>query len=451
MVVSEVRDFLEQMGYQVQTTITHREHMQLWREWYRGKVDAFHNYKVYTGVKEVKKTKKSLGMAKKACEDWADLLLNEKVKITIDSMQEHLDGILKENDFREQANVLLEKTFALGTGAFVEYKSSDINNNCCINYISADMIFPLRIANGRIVDVAFASEISNGKYYVNIHEKKGDKYRIENIIISSKRYGKYQISELPKGIENVYYSPVPLFQIIKPNIANNSDMDEPMGLSVFANATDEMMDVDEKFDSYFNEFQLGKKRIFVDPSSINVVPTVDNENTKPVFDPDDIAFYGVAGLGEDNKRKIEQTDFDLRVEQHSLGLQDSLNLFSDKVGFGTNYYVFKEGKIYTNTTDIISSNSKMFRRLKKHEIILRRALEELVRAVLYISVGQVYSGIITIDFDDSIIEDKEAERKQYKEDVALGAMSLLEYRMKVYNEDKNTAQSMLPQQADVMQ
>ena len=93
----------------------------------------------------------------------------------------------------------------------------------------------------------------------------------------------------------------------------------------------------------------------------------------------------------------------------------------------------------------------MFRRLKKHEIILRRALEELVRAVLYISVGQVYSGIITIDFDDSIIEDKEAERKQYKEDVALGAMSLLEYRMKVYNEDKNTAQSMLPQQADVMQ
>ena len=66
-------------------------------------------------------------------------------------------------------------------------------------------------------------------------------------------------------------------------------------------------------------------------------------------------------------------------------------------------------------------------------------------------MGQVYSGIITIDFDDSIIEDKEAERKQYKEDVALGAMSLLEYRMKVYNEDKNTAQSMLPQQADVMQ
>ena len=39
MVVSEVRDFLEQMGYQVQTTITHREHMQLWREWYRGKVE----------------------------------------------------------------------------------------------------------------------------------------------------------------------------------------------------------------------------------------------------------------------------------------------------------------------------------------------------------------------------------------------------------------------------
>ena len=34
-------------------------------------------------------------------------------------------------------------------------------------------------------------------------------------------------------------------------------------------------------------------------------------------------------------------------------LQDALNLFGDKVGFGSDYYVFKEGKVYTNTTDII--------------------------------------------------------------------------------------------------
>ena len=78
MIVSDIRDFLEQLGYKVEVSGLHREHMALWREWYRGKVDSFHNYTVYNGVKEVKRTKKTLGMAKKSCEDWADLLLNER-------------------------------------------------------------------------------------------------------------------------------------------------------------------------------------------------------------------------------------------------------------------------------------------------------------------------------------------------------------------------------------
>ena len=34
-----------------------------------------------------------------------------------------------------------------------------------------------------------------------------------------------------------------------------------MGLSVYANAVDEMKDVDTKYDSYENEFVLGRKRI----------------------------------------------------------------------------------------------------------------------------------------------------------------------------------------------
>ena len=209
-----------------------------------------------------------------------------------------------------------------------------------------------------------------------------------------------------------------------------------------------MQEIDEIFDSYFNEFQLGKKRIFVDPSVVNVTVPVSGPNVRPAFDPDDVSFYGLNGMGE-NGEKIEQTDFNLRVTEHSQALQDALNLFGDKVGFGSDYYVFKEGKVYTNTTDIISSNSKMFRRLKKHELILERALKGMVRAVLHIA-GSGYTGDIQVDFDDSIIEDKAAERKQYKEDVAAGIMSPVEYRMRVYGEDKATAESMIPEQNDVM-
>ena len=60
-------------------------------------------------------------MAKKVCEDWADLEFNEKVSITTDNEETNkkLQKILDDNDFWILCNQGIEKTFALGTGAFV--------------------------------------------------------------------------------------------------------------------------------------------------------------------------------------------------------------------------------------------------------------------------------------------------------------------------------------------
>ena len=58
---------------------------------------------------------------------------------------------------------------------------------------------------------------------------------------------------------------------------------------------------------------------------------------------------------------------------------------------------------------------------------------------------------ITIDFDDSIIEDKETERKQDLQDVSIGVMSLEEYRAKWYGETVEQARENLPEQNQVME
>ena len=42
--------------------------------------------------------------------------------------------------------------------------------------------------------------------------------------------------------------------------------------------------------------------------------------------------------------------------------------------------------------------------------------------------------ILTIQFDDSIIEDKVTERQNDRQDVAMGAMGVAEYRSKWYGE-----------------
>lgn len=48
------------------------------------------------------------------------------------------------------------------------------------------------------------------------------------------------------------------FVIDRLNIANNIDPDNPMGISVYANAEDVMQGIDIVYDSYINEFVLGR-------------------------------------------------------------------------------------------------------------------------------------------------------------------------------------------------
>jgi hypothetical protein len=52
---------------------------------------------------------------------------------------DRLTEILWANNFQTRANRLLELSFALGTGAFVEYKNAD--GDVVIDYIRADMIY----------------------------------------------------------------------------------------------------------------------------------------------------------------------------------------------------------------------------------------------------------------------------------------------------------------------
>ena len=207
-----------------------------------------------------------------------------------------------------------------------------------------------------------------------------------------------------------------------------------------------MKGVDIAFDSYVNEFVLGKKRVMVKPSAQQYL---DGE---PVFDPDDLAYY-VLPEDIESGAAIQPIDMKLRTSEHTQGVQTQLNLLSSKCGFGETYYRFDGGNI-TTPTQVISENSTMFRTIKKHEIILESAIKELCRIILHLGNTAMGAGLnedaeVTIDFDDSIIEDKTTERNNDRQDLAAGIMNPWEYRMKWYNEDEATAKKMLPKMEDM--
>ena len=180
-----ILDLIKTLGFTVLDADMY-EYISLWREWYRGQ-NKFHDYLQYNGRKQVKRTRATLNMAKKLCEDWANLLLNERAEIVIENeaTSSLLRNILTANNFRVQSNRLVELAFALGTGAFVEYKSG---NNIVIDYIRADMIYPISCENGMITESIFGSEkIIDGKkcIYLNFHLLKNGKYTIINRLFDS--------------------------------------------------------------------------------------------------------------------------------------------------------------------------------------------------------------------------------------------------------------------------
>lgn len=458
----DVKKYLNNAGYDTVDTSFYSL-IRVWKSWYEGNVNKFHRYKVYNGKNHIRCRRLSLGMAKKVSEDIADLLLNERVQITIqDEMtSKFVMGVLNDNNFSVIGNDYQERKAYTGTVAYVPYldnieASEDgvvipgDKGKIKINYVSASNIYPLSWCNGYISECAFVfpKVIKSKKYaHIQLHILRDGMYVIENHVVEcTAGAGREVPVEKWSGLngfetmsEKIYTgSSERQFVIDRLNIANNSDRDNPMGVALFANSLDVLQGIDTIYDSYINEFILGKKRIFAAPELMGT-----DALGNPVFDPDDVVFYQLPeDYLKDGGKALVEVNMKLRSEEHEKAINDNLNMLSLKCGFGQNHYRFENGSIQT-ATQVISENSDMFRTVNKHELILGPVLDELIRIIA--RLGWILGANtdpdteIVVDFDDSIIEDKQAERQSDRQDVSMGAMTLIEYRAKWYGETEEEA------------
>ena len=427
--------------------------MEVWKQWYKGHVDKFHKYKIYSGKKQLDMERKTLNLPAKVCQRWADLLLNEKVEINVadEYTQTALDRILKQINFRVRGNNLLETAYALGGGFFVQYWDGEKTNQ---KYITQEYMYPITYDSGRLTEAAFSSKKTiDGKTYVYLETHLKDPqtglYVVDNALLKTNdaKYG--DAGGLVEVDEQFYAdhgiipkwqttSATPLFQRIAPNVANRDDFNSPWGTSVYSGALDICASCDVIYDSFFKEFLLGKKRIFVTDgvANINYVKNGDEVETVDVFDPNDEVFYRIPDQ-DDGAPPIQPVDPALRVGDHASAIQTQLNLLSQAVGFGSDGFKWDVGGI-TTATQVISQNSEMFRTIKKHEAVLEDALIDMARGLLYVEAvfggdaGINLTAEITVDFDDSIIEDTAEVKRQAMMEMGAGLISKAEYFRQVY-------------------
>ena len=435
-VVSVIQDFTGK------TIVADTGYTELWYQYYQGNVTGFHNYLEYNGIKDIDCTRKTLNMPKKICEDWANLLLNEKTDVVVgnDEQQQQLDNLLNSVNFWVKGNEGIEKSFALGKGALVQ--SVDEAGNPHLQFVNGLKIYPITIEHGKITECAFVNSGSR-ETIIQIHTKgENGNYDINTLIYEKQQNTMADdIGSLVQHLTLNTGSNLPWYQIIKPNIANNIDINSPLGISIYANALDNLQGVDLAYDGFCEEMRLGRARIFVNKDLVRY----DENGETPTFDNNEVGFYYGGSTDNDKVKPFEFYSPTLRVENYFNGINNALNLLSAKVGFGENHYRFDQGGIST-ATQIISENSEMFRTLKKHEILLNDVIIEACKVLMYIHntfKEDVFkfdlSANIEVKFDDSIIEDKETMKITDRQDVSMGVMSKIEYRMKWFNEDEETA------------
>jgi len=450
-------DFLTKTyGYNPDIKDAIKSYVEQWKSWYKGNVKSFHNYYIYNGKTKNKQTRYTMNMAKEISEDWSDILWSEKCEISFknEKSQKQFDELTDDLDLYAVINQALEKSGALGTeGAVVsvydliedeDTMQLDVSDaKTRVDLVDFDNIYPLSWDNKGIYDCAFGSVMyKNGKKYVILSVHKRDdngKYKIINHLFQETNGNLTEITE-EQDVKKEFdtKSDVKWFSIFEPLLTNNLFENNPFGISHYANAIDNLKAVDMAFDALKNEVKDGRRRTFVSAEMLNY----DDGTQRLTFDPEDITIYQLPkGATKDDMIQNDSTDF--RTGQLIETLNTALNILGSKVGFGENHYHF-DGSNLSTATAVVSSNSKLFRRKKKLEIGYESAIYDLVQAICYASSKfgkyNIDANDIVVQFDDSIVEDKEAESNRALRELGAGVISKAEYREKIFGETKEIAE-----------
>ncbi|KYC72301.1 phage portal protein [Heyndrickxia coagulans] len=439
--------------------------IEIWKSLYHGRLaqlydSPFHETKwMSVDGTHHKRWRATMGMPKVVAQEMAKLVFNEKCVINIsvsgnDSIEEQLNEILENSHFHKLFQGKLEAMFAMG-GLVIKpyYKDGSIH----FSFVTADCFLPVQSTNDHIEAGVFLNVTRKGKKFYTLlewHTWDGPTYVITNELYESDTEGSlghkvslsilYPDIEPETRIENLTH---PLFVYIKPNLANNFDLDSPLGISIYANAIDTLKSLDVAFDSFQREFILGKKRIMVPQQALRTVVDPATGQMVRYFDVEDEVFKAYADT--DNEDKIQDISVELRVQEHIDAINALLNILASQLGFSAGTFAFTGGASVATATQVISENSQTFRTKNSHETVIEAGLKELVHVlvemmVLYGELSSIPDEIdVTVDFDDSIAEDRIQNANFYMTLVAAELMPKVEAIRRIFDLTEEQAQEWL--------
>lgn len=417
----------------------HYKRVEMWKALYSGYCKDIHDVKFHT-IEKGTKTRKlhSLKMPKVISQELAKLIFTEKVNINIDN-EKYSDNIhkaLNDSRFYKVFQSKVENMFALG-GLVLKAQPKEKEDGTfklSISYVTPDCFIPISWEDDIITEGVFVkiTRKENKIYYLFefhkwevvsvIEEGSNEKEAKKIYVITNELYVSDKETEMDmKAVElsdiHPDLEPVtkiedltqPLFQYIKPNIANNFDLQSPLGISIYANSIDTLKAIDIAFDSLIREFRLGKRRIIVPSSAVRTIVDPSTGEFQRYFDANDESYEGF-NFQDAEKQKITDNTVALRVDEHVAGINALLNLLAMQTGLSAGTFTF-DGQGVKTATEVVSENSKTYQTKQINEEILEEGLSKFIRTIgevasLYEIFDEPDEYEIEFNWDDTIIKDK---------------------------------------------
>ena len=211
-----------------------------------------------------------------------------------------------------------------------------------------------------------------------------------------------------------------------PNVIDKS----PNGVSIYEKAVEHIKMADIQNSRLDWEFESAERMVFADYTTV--------EKTKQGWHTPVNKKRLIVGADIDKTDGMDTFNPQIREVNFINGINEYLRMIERdcSLAYGD---LSKNETIEKTATEILASRKRKYYRVTAIQNNLRSALEGFVDAMAFYA-GKYTTGYeATFNFHDSIMTDEETERAQDRMDMSAGILSPVEYRMKWYGEDEETA------------
>lgn len=413
------------------------ERLQLWSRMYSGKApwctDAVH----------------SLGLERGIVRELSNIATLE---MTASVSDKTLDSIFKS----ALRDLTMRLQVGLATGAMCIKPSPDFT----VQYIAQNAFIPIRYNGCRLVEVVFPETVRDGDtYYTRLewHNLTSKGLTIVNrafISHDANTLGRETMlgvrDEWAALMPEVFYAGVtrPVYGYFVVPLDNTVD-GSFTGVSVFDSAAELIRMADTQFGRLDWEFESGERAIHVDEAALKPRP---RENGKREWTLPKLNRRLYRGLNIDagNEELFKEYSPTFRDASLIAGLEEYKRNIEFSVGLAYGD-ISNPATIAKTATEVMSAKKRKYDTVSAIQRNLRDCLDDLVYALAFYAAKTGIGYEFICDFKDSILTDEDAERAHDERMVAMGVMSLAEFRSKWMGEPLDVAEKNLPANQAVME